>query len=768
MNKNVIRWIAGLQVSAVLLTGCHPTQPFYLNDRGDLAHFLDKATEIEYPDLNIESLPEATQSYEPLSVDNHDYEFMDITLEECIAYALANTKLVRAVPGSTQNTGNIATSILSSPSSQLNTTFDPAITSSTASTQPQVIDGNGNRTLPRGAARANQTGGVEDALSEFDAQYSSFVSYNQTDRARNVGPLNPFNPQQFQADDVTYQNAISKRLATGGVTTARTQTLYSFNNIPAPGTGRQFPEDYTQIVEVQLQHPLMRGRGAMVNRIPVVLARINEDISLNQYEERIRNLIKEVENSYWDLYFAYWNVETSKVARDSALDAWRVTKANLDLGQGKTYSEAQAQAQVHQFQAQTELALTGGNLPGADPGVFGRERELRYLMGWASSDGRLLRPSDKPTTARVEFDWYAALGEALTRNIDLRQQQWIIKQRELELVSAKNQVLPELNVSALYRWLGVGNSLSRRSGGNAAFPSGPASAFEELLGGNYQEASLRMEYIPPAFGARRQLSIVRNSQLQLAREIEVLREKEMALNFELAENLNLMKSHHEQTQIKLNQWAASERDAKSWQDVFEVGTTDLKQEQIVDNLLRAQERRARAQQEYFRALSEYNKSIVQIHLLKGSLLEYNNIALEEGPWAEKAYWDAQEHARERAAGTPLPYGASRPGVISEGPYQQMIGTNAMSDRQPITSLTELGPNAGRLENRSPAAVEPEKIQSSPSIDPSDLEEMPEPQTGTVPQTMNERQRRLSPAGNQSRSNSARQPIQNAEANYFVR
>ncbi len=51
---------------------------------------------------------------------------------------------------------------------------------------------------------------------------------------------------------------------------------------------------------------------------------------------------------------------------------------------------------------------------------------------------------------------------------------------------------------------------------------------------------------------------------------------------------------------------------------------------ILDNLLRSQERRARAQQDYYRAVTEYNKSIVQVHLLKGSLLEYNNICLQEG------------------------------------------------------------------------------------------------------------------------------------------
>ena len=230
----------------------------------------------------------------------------------------------------------------------------------------------------------------------------------------------------------------------------------------------------------------------------------------------------------------------------------------------------------------------------------------------------------------------------MTRNIDLRQHKWLIKQRELELISAKNQILPDINVSALYRWLGVGNSFNSRSGSPTRFPIGDQSATDSLLGGDFQEAALRLEFTPSAFGARRQLALVRNSQLAMARETEVLHEKEIALMHQLSDQVNFLKSHYDLMEIKLNQWSDSERDAKAWTDKFEVGDTNL--DSILDNLLRAQERRARAQQDYYRAVCEYNKSIVQVHLLKGSLLEYNNICLQEGPWPEKAYWDADEHA----------------------------------------------------------------------------------------------------------------------------
>jgi hypothetical protein len=46
------------------------------------------------------------------------------------------------------------------------------------------------------------------------------------------------------------------------------------------------------------------------------------------------------------------------------------------------------------------------------------------------------------------------------------------------------------------------------------------------------------------------------------------------------------------------------------------------------------------------------------------------VAFAEGPWPDKAYWDAMGHARRRDAGTFLNYGWTRPRVFSQGPIPQ--------------------------------------------------------------------------------------------------
>jgi outer membrane protein TolC len=678
MKRIIKKWFVGIQVACVALAGCHPTQPYFIRERGQLAHYLDQAQKIEIPDMEIDPIPEATQTFEPITLDNQKFEFLDLTLEECVSYALANAKILQTLPGYQRQSFDIPSVVLSSPTQQLASIYDPAIAATTTNSQPIVVDGNGNRILPRGAARANQVGGVEDALSEFDAQASSFMSYNNTDRARNVVD-NFFNRAQFRGDDGTAQLAISKRMATGGVVTARSQSIYSFNNIPAqiqnPGNlGRVIPSDYTQILEAQVLHPLMRNRGTLVNRIPVVLARINEDVSLVQFEERVRNLVRDVEYAYWDLYQAYWNVENARIARDSAAQAYHIAFEKSKKGLAST-TEAQARVTFHEFQAQLDAALGGSNLLGQDPGLFGREQSLRLLLGWAATDGRLIRPSDKPTIGLVEFDFYDSLDETLYRNVDLRRFRWTIKQQELELVSAKNQMLPEVNISLLYRWLGVGGSWLGK-GGEGPFPpnlgADAPSAWEELLSGDYQEGAIRLDFVPNPVGARRAHADVRNKQLQLAKSHAGLEQAETAASYRLTQTLRELNSNYAQMTEQLALLSAAQRLVQLFQEKFNVG--DSNPEQTIDLLLRAQQQRANAGRNYARALSEYNKSITDVHMVKGSLLEYNNIRLEEGMWQDKAYWDAHERARERDAARFLDYGASRPKVISRGELEQNLGT----------------------------------------------------------------------------------------------
>ncbi|MFM8326174.1 MAG: transporter, partial [Pirellulaceae bacterium] len=112
---------------------------------------------------------------------------------------------------------------------------------------------------------------------------------------------------------------------------------------------------------------------------------------------------------------------------------------------------------------------------------------------------------------------------------ELRRQRWVIKQRELELLANRNFLKPQLDLVSQFRMRGFGD--------NGRLLVGPDSATSSLFNGQYPEWQMGLEYQAPV-GFRRAHAAVRNSQLALAREAEVLREQERAIHFGLSNAMN--------------------------------------------------------------------------------------------------------------------------------------------------------------------------------------------------------------------------------------
>jgi outer membrane protein TolC len=643
MTRHLRAPLALLLAILMAALGCHPTQPFYLHEDGDLSHFLASATEIESADVFEPSLDEVRFTGPPLTLsDSEFHETWELSLEEAVSHTMNNSKVVRNLGAVTPFgfsdglVGRVATG---------STVYDTAI------------------------VEADPVNGVEAALSAFDAQFSITGSNNgnvstQTDR-----------PSTFQPNSVINRSLgglrtdLTKQTATGLRLSARNQTDYSRGD-NLLGANQPVDSVWETFFEVEARQPLLRGRGAQINRIPLILARINTDVSLATFESAMRNLLADLENTYWDLLCAYRDLDTSVVARDSAQVVWNNVSVKLDEGQESAQAEAQAREQYFFFRAQTEQALVQ---------LYDIENRLRFLMGLAPSDGRLIRPIDDPTTARVKFDWRAIHVEALTRNAELRQQRWVIKRRELELIAARNQLLPQLDVGATYRWYGAGDHLINADRNGIDFVASPAdgrgprgsTAFDELTNGHYQEASFFFSFQMPV-GYRREHAGVRFSQLNLAREIARLEDIELNSTHLITTAYRNLDFRYQNAQTQFNRWKAAFEEVESLTVLYETGLTEI------DLVLDAQRRRAQAQSDYYRALCEYNKAITDVHFRKGSLLEYNSIYLSEGPWPEKACWDALGHARERDASYYLNYGWSRPKVISQGPIAQQQGSVSVS------------------------------------------------------------------------------------------
>lgn len=636
------------------LIGCVPSPPAYRFDNGSLNYYLEQSTAIEYPDTETVPLDEVVQQRAPITVSNADFDsFWDLSLEDCVSISLQNTKVVRGFGTPGLANGQVAPGadgiVNGGPNSA--TLYNVAIRES----EPGTILANGQgavaeNLLTNEGLNANQ--GVEAALAQFDALLTSRIAYGKTDTPSNTTPADPTEPQILDRDQITYTAQIEKLAANGTKYFFRNTTVYTDNNDSFSRAIQPLRFFYQTAFEAEIRQPLLRGRGTFINRMPVVISRIQTDQEIANLDAILQNKVTNIEIRYWDLLCAYRNLETAKTGRDSALDTWRLVNENFKAERVARQEEAESREQYFFFRAQVETAWAA---------LLDAESDLRWLMGIANTDGRLIRPIDEPVKAWVAFDWCEILDEALSYRPELRQERWEIRKRELSLAYSKNSLLPELSVNALYRWLGAGEKLANYDTPAPIFPSANSGSFNELFDGNYQEFDLSVDFFMPV-GFRRELANVRNAQLKLAEQIAILEDMELDVARELSQAFRALDMQYEQIQTNFNRWVAATTELEARRERFEAGTDQI------TFVLDSQRRTTQGEQAFYQALCEYNKLISLIHRRKGTILAYSNVQFAEGPWADKAYHDASEHARRRGASQPIEQRWTRPEVISQGPF----------------------------------------------------------------------------------------------------
>jgi len=639
MHRNVLGLLLCLYTVAQL-AGCRSRPENFLDE--PLDRYQTFALQIEYPDQAEPPREDLAGSPPPFGMRREDpKEFWHLSLEEAVRIALANSEVMRDLGGRLLNTPATATTV-----------YDVAIQESNPQTGPEA------------------------ALSAFDAQLSSNLIFNRNERTLN----NAFfggGVVSLAQNTANFDLQVSKVGATGTQFAMRNFILYDRNNAVA----NRFPSAYEAILEGEIRQPLLQGAGVAFNRIAgpqfnpvpgrpvqpgnyngVLIARVRTDVALADFERAVRDLLVELEQTYWQLYFSYRNLDAAIARREAALQTWRSVNSRFEAGIAKREEEALARAEFYAARANVENALSGsttsGLTVGTTAGVYTVERQLRLLMGIPINDGRLIRTADEPATVDVNFSWDSSVLTALVRRVELRRQRWEIERREMELFAARNFLQMRLDFVGLYRWRGFGDELLSERGG----PNG--SAFADLFGGDLQEWQLGLTLNTPV-GNRIGHTAVRNAEWLLARERAVLRDQELTVLHDLSAAFAELERAYQTSRSFYNRRIATLERLDSVRAEYEAG------EVLLEQLLDAQRQATETDSEYFRSLVEYNIAVLNLHRIRGTVLNYLGVALAEGPWTPEAYNSAGKLSR-RFYKPPINYAISVPGYVSRGAYPQIV------------------------------------------------------------------------------------------------
>ena len=178
--------------------------------------------------------------------------------------------------------------------------------------------------------------------------------------------------------------------------------------------------------------------GPPPGRAPIVIARLNADASIWRFQAEVMAQLRSIEQQYWNLAQAHVQLWSSDRAVSLAQEVLDREQAELTVGQGTVADVAEAAQRLEQFQLDLVTRTSD---------VITTERQLRNLLGLPPADNRRIIPVTPPIEARLEPDWDSSLAEMLNFQPDIAQQQTLVRLAELQLLIARNQLLPPLSLN---------------------------------------------------------------------------------------------------------------------------------------------------------------------------------------------------------------------------------------------------------------------------------------------------------------------------------
>ncbi len=318
----------------------------------------------------------------------------------------------------------------------------------------------------------------------FNKRNTEQASYSFLDAANQVSTINS-----------SYSARVTQIVPTGG---SFSMTLDGYK-VDSNRSFQTINPRYGSTLTFNFSQPLLRNFGVKTTKREIIIARNNQNISRKQFETNLINTIYSVEEAYWNYvyYIELFNVRQQSL--QLAKDLLAKNKKEVEIG---------TLAPIEILSAESEVATREADIIQAEASVKNAEDQLKTLINLQSEGKQMeaadLIPVDQPSYQKKEITFDEALSEAIANRADLEATRINLKNRELDLSYAKNQLLPDLSLNASYWSPGIsGNQIlylhnSPLSGVViGTVPGGSGDAFKDAFGLKYNNFSFGLTLTVP-------------------------------------------------------------------------------------------------------------------------------------------------------------------------------------------------------------------------------------------------------------------------------
>lgn len=235
-----------------------------------------------------------------------------------------------------------------------------------------------------------------------------------------------------QEDTGQWRAEASKVFMTG------TSISLGWNNssLDSDAFGLLLDPSYNTGLTLGLKQPLLRGFGRDVQTSLLRSSQKQLEAASYQVNSEAANLAAAVKIAYWNLVFAWQDIEVQKLSLTLAGKLLQETEAKISAGR---------LAEVEIYQPQSEVARREERLILAERAIGTAEDELKLLLNsdkWLTT----FHPTDQPAIEPIDLDLPTIVNNALKSRPDIKAADLLIDAAQLAEQKARDDIRPDLSL----------------------------------------------------------------------------------------------------------------------------------------------------------------------------------------------------------------------------------------------------------------------------------------------------------------------------------
>ncbi len=273
---------------------------------------------------------------------------------------------------------------------------------------------------------------IEKYIAEFDTNLG--LNINKSYQKEFTGSaLQSETSKYYISKNNNWDLSLSKKFYTGTVATLS----FTNNRFETNSNWSILNPSYSSLLQLNIEQPILKGAGITINKSEIIKAENSLKATEFDVKNYINNIILNASYKFFDLLYAYKNYQAMQESLQLAKEILKIDKRKLSVGLISKDLIKQSEA---------EVAARKENVIKAYQDLLNVSDELKKYYNDLLSD-YIIKPEYIINVNPIKTTLKKSINEALKKRYEIKEINQQIKNADIDIKKAKNNLLPQLDLN---------------------------------------------------------------------------------------------------------------------------------------------------------------------------------------------------------------------------------------------------------------------------------------------------------------------------------